>query len=210
MSSLPVPVSPLISTVLFIGDTSSSVVKSACIVLWRPMMFSNRNLPLSCALSSAFSSRSRCCSRPVVQHARELRQLERLDQEVDRAALDRRDRFGDAAEAGHHHRTNLRVAIEGFVEYRHAVGVGQAQVDDESVVGERPQPLDGIGGVAGLRRGKAVGFEAGDDGLAEIEVVFDDENGRQGALAHIFVSVNKSSLDPEVRHPATGASGGKS
>ena len=47
------------------------------------------------------------------------------------------------------------------------------------------QPLDGIGGVAGLGGGKAVGFEAGDDGLAEIEVVFDDQNGGQGALAHI-------------------------
>ena len=36
MSSLPVPVSPWISTVLFIGDTSSSVENSACIVLCAP------------------------------------------------------------------------------------------------------------------------------------------------------------------------------
>jgi hypothetical protein len=149
------------------------------------MMFSNRNLPLSCAFNSAFSSRSRCC------------------------ALDRRDRFGDTAEPGHHHRANLRIPLESLVEYCHAVGVGQPQVDDESVVRERPEPLDGIGGVAGLGGGKAVGFEAGDDGLSEIEVVFDDQNGRQGALGHMFVRVNKSSPDADIQDPATGVQVGK-
>ena len=133
-----------------------------------------------------------------MQHARQLRQLERLDQEVDGAALDRGDRFGDAAEAGHHDRADLRIAIERFVEDRHAVGIGQPEVDDEAVVGERPQPLDGIGGIGGLRGGKAVGFQAGDDGLTEIEVVFDDKNGRQGSLAHISVRSTSRCLVPMV------------
>ena len=66
---------------------------------------------------------------PGVQHARELRQLERLDQEVDGAALDRRDRFRDAAEAGHDDRADLRVALERLVEHlscrRRRAGAGR-------------------------------------------------------------------------------------
>jgi hypothetical protein len=144
---------------------------------------------------------------PGLQHAGELRQLERLNQEVHGAPLDRRDRFGDTAEPGHHHRANLRVPLESLVEYCHAVGVGQPQVDNESVVRERPEPLDGIGGVAGLGGDKAGGFEAGDDGLTEIEVVFDDQNGRQSALGHMFVRVNKSSPDPASRDWRPGGKG---
>ena len=41
-SSLPVPVSPWISTVLFIGATSSSVENTCCIVLLWPTMLSKR------------------------------------------------------------------------------------------------------------------------------------------------------------------------
>jgi hypothetical protein len=126
-----------------------------------------------------------------VQHACELRQLKRFDQEIHRAAFDRRNRFGDTAEAGHHHRANLRITLESIIQDCHAVGVGQSQVNDESVVGEGAQPLGGIGSVTGLRRSKAVSFETGDDGLAEIDVVFDDQNGRQGALRHRLVRVQQ-------------------
>ena len=64
-SSLPVPVSPWINTVLFIGATSSSVENSVCTLWWRPITLSNRKRSWSCALSDAFSSRSRSCSSPV-------------------------------------------------------------------------------------------------------------------------------------------------
>ena len=37
-------------------------------------------------------------------------QLERLDEEVDGAVLDRLDGFGDAAEAGHHDRLDVGIA----------------------------------------------------------------------------------------------------
>ena len=158
------------------------------------MMFSKRNLPLSCALSSAFSSRSRCCSSAGrAARATSCDELERLDQEVDGAALDRGDCFGDAAEPGHDDRPDLRVAIECFVEDCHAVGIRQPQVDNEAVVGKRAQPLDGIRGIGGLCGRKAVGFQAGNDGLTEVEVVFDDKDGRQGSLAHKFAYVKLSS-----------------
>jgi hypothetical protein len=45
--------------------------------------------------------------------------------------------------------------------------------------------------------------------LAEIEVVFDDQNGRQGALRHMFVRVNESSPDAVIEDPATGVQVGR-
>ncbi len=74
--------------------------RACCIVLSRPMMLSKRKRSRSCARSSAFSSRSRRWSSAVCSTRGELRQLERLDQEVDGAALHRLDRFRHAAEAG--------------------------------------------------------------------------------------------------------------
>ena len=121
---------------LFIGATSSSVANTCRIALLWPMMLSKRKRSCSCARSSAFSARSRRWSIPALQHARELRQLERLDQEVDRAALDRRDRFLDAAEPGDDDAEDAGIAIERRVEDVHAVGVGQPQIDDQRVVGE--------------------------------------------------------------------------
>ena len=53
----------------------------------------------------------------------------------------------DAAEAGDHDREDLGIAGERRVEDVHAVGVGQPQVDDQGVVGERLEALDGVGGV---------------------------------------------------------------
>ena len=80
------PVSPWISTVLFIGDTSSSVEKSACIVLWRPMMLSKRKLAFELRLELGVLLAQPLLLEAGLQHARQLRQLERLDEEVHRAA----------------------------------------------------------------------------------------------------------------------------
>ncbi len=92
------------------------------------------------------------------QHARQLRQLERLDEEVDGAALDRGDGFLDAAEPGHHDGEDLGVARQRGVEDVHAVGVGQPQVDDQGVVGEAFQPLERVRAVGRLGDGEAVAW----------------------------------------------------
>ena len=105
-------------------------------------------------------------------------ELKRLDQEIDGAALDRRHRLVDAAEAGDDDGADRRVERERLVEHVHAVRVGQAQVDDQRVVGEPTQPLDGVGAVQRLGDGKAVGLEAFDDDLPKVRFVFDDEDGR--------------------------------
>jgi hypothetical protein len=84
----------------------------------------------------------------------------------------------------HHDRPDFGIAVERFVQYRHPIGIGQPEVDDESIVSKRPEPLDRIRGVSGLRRRKTAGFQTGHDGLTKIEVIFNDEDGGQCALAH--------------------------
>ena len=117
------------------------------------------------------------------EHTGELGQLERLDQEVDGAALDRADRFGHAAEPRDHHGEDFRVARERRVEDVHAVGIRQPQVDDEAVVGEGVEALDGFRGIGRLRDRETVGFQGFDDELTEIRFVFDDEH-RPFGLRH--------------------------
>ena len=129
------------------------------------------------------------------QHPRQLRELKRLDQEIDGAALDRRDRVVDAAEAGDHDGADRRVQRERFVEHVHAVGVGQPQVDDQRVVGEAMQPFDGVGAVQRLGDGEAVGLEAVDDHLAKAGFIFDNEHGRT------------RTIDNTVSHGTSGAKG---
>src|SRR5690606_33012581 len=56
--------------------------------------------------------------------ARDLRQLERLDQEIDRAQPDRLDRFFDTPEPGDDDGADRRIALDRVAEHLHAVTVG--------------------------------------------------------------------------------------
>ena len=111
-----------------------------------------------------------------MQHARQLRELERLDQEIDGAALDRRDRLLDAAESGDDDGADVRVARQRLVEHFHAVGVGQAQIDDQAVVGEPFEARCRIGGVERLGDRESFRVQRLRDDLPELGVVLDDEN----------------------------------
>ncbi len=71
------------------------------------------------------------------------------------------------------------------VEHLHSVGVGQAQVDDQRVVGEAGQPVERIGGVCRLSRSEPLGFECGHNRAAQRGIVFDDQDGRLGWMAHM-------------------------
>ena len=120
----------------------------------------------------------------VVQHLCELHQLERLDQEVDGAVLDRLDRLFDAAEAGDHDRPDLGIARQRCLEDVHAVGVGQPQVDDQAVVGEAFEAGHRIGAVQRLGDREPLGFERFRDELTQIGFVLDDEHGALFVLIH--------------------------
>ena len=79
----------------------------------------------------------------------------------------------------------MRVAGQRLVEDLHAVRIRQAEVNDEPVIGKCLEPFERVGCVDRLGRRKSVGFERLDNGLAEIDVIFDNQNGWLDALAHI-------------------------
>ena len=118
---------------LFIGDTSSSVENTCCIAraaaddAVEPEAIVQLRAQLGVLLLQPALAERR------LQHLRELHQLERLDQEVDGAALDRLHRFVDAAEAGHDDAADVRVAGERLVEHVHAVA-------RRAAAGRRPAP----------------------------------------------------------------------
>ena len=147
------------------------MANSACIVLWRPMMFSKRKRSFSCARNSAFSRCSRRCSSTSAAPATSCDSWNGLIRKSTAPRLIARDGFVDATEAGRSRRADVGIAGQGFVEHVHAIGIGEPKVDDEAVVGKSAQPLDGIRGIGGLCGRKAVGFQAGNDGLTEVEVV---------------------------------------
>ena len=121
---------------------------------------------------------------PGRQDARQLGELERLDEEVDGAALHGRDGLGHPTESRHHHREDVRIPREGRVEDLHPVGVGQAQVDDQGVVGKRLESFKGFGAVGRLRDGKPVGRERLRDHRPEVEFIVDYQDGGLSAQGH--------------------------
>ena len=112
--------------------------------------------------------------------------LERLDQEIDGAALDRLHRFVDTTESGDDHGTNRREERPRFVEHVHAVGVRQSQIDDETVVRVTVQSFDRIGPVERLRDREAIGFETFDDDLSKVRLVFHHQHRRTRAFTHVM------------------------
>ena len=121
---------------------------------------------------------------PASRTRDKLRELERLDQKVDGAALHRADGFGDPAEPGHHDRQDLGIAGERVVEHLHAVGIRQPEVDDERVVGERLEAFDRFARVGGLSDLESIGAERLRNQLSEIRFVIDNQDGGVGRAGH--------------------------
>ena len=91
----------------------------------------------------------------------------------------------DAAEAGDHDGADLGVAGERRVEDVHAVGVGQAEVDDEAR--RRRSALRrsmASAASAAWATAKPSAFSDSAIELAEIGLVFDDEHGGLGGAGH--------------------------
>ena len=118
------------------------------------------------------------------QHARQVRELHRLDEEVDRAAFDCGDRILDAAESGHDDGDDFRITGHRRVEDVEAVGVGELQVDDESVVGEAFQPVERIGAGGRLGDRESLFRQMLRNDFSEIVVVVDDEHALLGSRRH--------------------------
>ncbi len=115
------------------------------------------------------------------EHARQMRGLHRLDEEVDRASLDCRQRLFDAADAGHHDRRHRGISGERGIEDVEAVGVRQLQIDDETVVGETLEALECARAGRRLRHGEAFLRQMFSDELSQPVVILDDEDARLGS-----------------------------
>ena len=87
-----------------------------------------------------------------------------------------RNRLGHSAETRDHDREDVGIASEGRVQDVHAIGVGQPEVHDQRVVGERLQALLRFFGISGLGDGETVRGQRLRDQLAEISLVVHDKN----------------------------------
>ena len=100
-SSLPVPVSPWISTLALVGAIRLSRSITSRICGLSPMTPSKPNFSSSRRFSSTFARRSRALSAAFSAIARSWLDVQRLEQVVERPLLHRLDGRGDRAVAGH-------------------------------------------------------------------------------------------------------------
>ena len=136
-----------------------------------------------------------------LQHTRELRDLERLDQEIDRAALDRRHRLRHGAEARHDDRDDLGVARQGEIEHLHALRSRESQVGDNRIECERLQPGDGVVPVDSLGDVESVPRERVGDQFAKVGFVVDYEDARC-SRSHNWLSALTTILAQDVHRQA--------
>ena len=139
-------------------------------------------------------------------HPCELRELKRLDQEVDGAVFDRLYGLGDPAEARHDDGLDIGIPADGAFQNSHAAGVGQVKVDHQTVVRIGLEALDGRRGVRAFGHGEAAGFERLRKRLPQVGIVFDDQDRALGQVGHRRVGPTR---EPEIRSaPPLRSSGG--
>ena len=148
MSSLPVPLSPAMSTLARLWATCSTSSSSVCIFGESPTMW-----PIDVALAQPLAEAHVLLEEPRLLHRalddrRERLEVERLREVVVGALLDGVDRAGDGAERGHHDEhgagQDARALLHepDAVEPRH-LEVGQDDVRRELV--ELAERLEAVG-----------------------------------------------------------------
>ena len=114
----------------------------------------------------------------------ELGQPERFDQKIHGAAFDGCHRLADAAQPRHHHSSHRWKQRQRLLEHIQAVRVWQAQIDDERVICEPAQALSTVGGIRRLDHRKPISLQAVGDQLPQGRLIFDEKNGKPGAISH--------------------------
>ncbi len=115
----------------------------------------------------------------------QLNELERLDEEVDGAPLERAHRMIDAPEAGRDHAAHVGIARQRLVQHVQTVGVREPDVHHQRVVGKSVEPREGVGCVGGLRGGEAGGLQRIDNHLAGIVFVLDNQHSWPSTVRHV-------------------------
>ncbi len=103
--------------------------------------------------------------------------LERLEQEVAGTGPHRLDRTIDVGESGHQHDREVRIAVADFLEQGDAVHRHHAHIADDEGNGLRIQQPERLFAARGRYDRLAGQFERIAYGFAQVEVVFDDQNG---------------------------------
>ena len=111
----------------------------------------------------------------ALQRVPELVELERLGDEVGRAALDDLDRVPDRAIAGHHDADNLGVALDRRLDDPRAVHPGQPEVGDDDVERELGQGFERPLGRVCLDDVHTTVCQLLSQSLAEGRFVFDEQ-----------------------------------
>ena len=193
-TSLPVPVSPVMSTV---ARARRHGLDHLAEVAHRPAAADHARQPV--ALLELLAQVGVLGAQPPLlerrfEHVQQLVELERLADEVGGAALDGVDGVLDGAVAGDDDADDARVALQGRVEHLAAVDAGQAQVRDQDVEGELLELLEGL--LAGRRPRSTcearVGEALGHDGAQGVFVVDEqqmDGFGQRGSAVSEGVNI---------------------
>ena len=192
-TSLPVPVSPVMSTVAPLGATVSIIWQSSRIGRLRPMTPGQSVALLELLAQVGVLGAQPALLERRLEDVQQLLELERLADEVGGAALDGVDGVLDSAVAGDDDADDPRITLEGGVEDLAAVDARQAQVGDEDVEGEPLELVEGLFAGGRFGDGEALlGQALGNDGPEGIFVVDQEEmdgfrqGGRPLTEASIF------------------------
>ncbi len=141
-SSLPVPVSPWISTLASVGAIRGSLSITSFIAGLEPMTPSKPNCSSSRRFSSTLVRRSRSAGAGLLRHGPQLVDVQRLEQVVEGALLHGRDGRGNRAVAGDQDHLGVGQDLLGAGQDAQAVDVVHHQVGDDDVEGVLLDPPD--------------------------------------------------------------------
>jgi len=107
-------------------------------------------------------------------------ELKRLGDEPFGAQPRDLDRLLERAEARDHHRENVRIPAQGFVQHLAAVNAGQPQVGDQDVVRKCAQPLERFLAGAGLIHPEALVAQTFGNRVSKRGLVIHEEHAKRG------------------------------
>ena len=174
-SSLPLPLSPVISTVASLGATrqaSWSTARRAGL---------SATMPASDLGGQAVGSAVAPEADDVAAGGHQLVQVDRLAQVVHRAQLQGRHGLGHVGEGGHQEEGQVGAAAAGLAQHLQAVHAGHAHVADHQGGALAPQQGQGDAAVGGLDHVEARLAQGGGVEVAVGGLVVHDQHAGGGA-----------------------------
>ena len=134
ISSLPVPVSPVIRMVARLGATCVTRSRMRSMRSFLPMMLGKLYCCLRARLSCVFSRSRRLCGDHAIDLDQQLLVVPGLGEIIVGAALERAHRDFHRAIGGDHEDRRFRIALANFAQHFHAGAVRHHQIQQNQVV----------------------------------------------------------------------------